>query len=342
MNNFDEQENKFDISLRFLSSNQHELHSSMVFMTEKVDEEISDKNLETLTDNEDESSSPLKKLEIIKDIEVSKKERLFNISKSKRKFNSQEKFEEFRITCTPSFSQLKKLWDQRGKFFPPFNYYDKNEKFHKLLTKEAIYKKFQVGRNKYILEQINSKLKLDLKLKFCVMKNLPNKGFNCKTTLDFVSATLKMSLFDIFKYNWFREKENKGKSYQQPKCEKCKRKNNIEIIAKIKEYANKDLKEYMLKTLEEVTKEYLESKSFKKDKESYINFQAEKCLAWQGYCCGHCSDFQKKFELYIHGIEGREDMIGYIDNFTQCLNKTKLNVETISHLNSSISTDNSK
>jgi len=237
------------------------------------------------------------------------------------------------FTCKPSNTQ----YEEQKENFPQINMEQKHEKFHKILSKEAIYKKIQTSRNDFILEKINLLLNADVNLKKYKMKNLPNLGFNSRTNINFVQATLRMSLFDVFNYKWVELLNQKEKA--DPKnfssADNKKMCNNKEILDKIKMSGSDKIKKFFCLTLGEVTSLYLNSKSFKQNRRSLIEKQSENCRSWLGYCCGHCKDFKKGFDMYVFGGPSYS---GYIENFSYYLNKAQESEEILCISNSSDST----
>jgi hypothetical protein len=213
---------------------------------------------------------------------------------------------------------------------------EKHEKFYKIVAKEAIYKKIQTHRNDFILDKINAMISRDRNLKNFKMKNLPNLGYNSRTNINFVRETLRMSLFEIFNYKWIELLNQKEKA--DPKnftiSDRKKFENNKKIIERIKESGNRKLKNFFSLSLEDVTYYYFKSKSFIRNRRSLIEKQSENCRTWLGSCCGHCRDFQSKFDEYVCG--GR-NYLGYIQNFSNPVTKAYDEVEiccSVSTINS--------
>jgi hypothetical protein len=207
-----------------------------------------------------------------------------------------------------SIVQSEILFNDASKNVPFSREIAKNQFFHKILQREPILKKFQVVRNEYIIGTINAKLNTGKILSDCMMKNLPNKGFNSKTDFKFVRATLDMTLKEIFLYSW-----TKYLKKELTISDMKKQANNLEVLANILESDNDTLKDFMSSTLEEVTKEYLNSKSFSKDKETLVKEQMENCVSWKGKCSGHCYNFKKAYEIFIIG-ESKQNS-GYLEYF---------------------------
>lgn len=207
-----------------------------------------------------------------------------------------------------SIVQSEILFNDASKNVPFSREIAKYQFFHKILQREPILKKFQVVRNEYIIGTINAKLNTGKILSDCMMKNLPNKGFNSKTDFKFVRATLDMTLKEIFLYAW-----TKYLKKELTISDKKKQANNLEVLANILKSDNDTLKDFMSSTLEEVTKEYLNSKSFSKDKETLVKEQMENCVSWKGKCSGHCYNFKKAYEIFIIG-ESKQNS-GYLEYF---------------------------
>jgi hypothetical protein len=193
-----------------------------------------------------------------------------------------------------------------------------------LNKKEGFYKKISTHRMEYLIKEVNKSLKLliknvgikDLKLKKKLkITKLPNLEFTSKIVTNFQKIILKMTLFQIYSYAWVTNYEPvKNKLYPKKFTENDKTNydHHCEVMGILDKFKNEPSMSFMNKTLEEFTREYFNSKQFKKDKQQIVeDMCSEKCGNLITECTGFCKLYEKKFMVYVFG-GGREK--GFIND----------------------------
>jgi hypothetical protein len=204
-----------------------------------------------------------------------------------------------------------------------------------LTKKEGFYKKICTHRMEYLIKEVNKSLKtliknvgikdLDFKKKLKFTK-LPNLQFTSKIVTDFQKTTLKMTLFQIYSYEWVTnyehvEKMDQLKNIKVQKLYPIKFTENdkenydhhYEVMGILDKYKNEPTMSFMNKTLEEFTREYFHSKQFKKDKQKIVeDMCSDKCGNLIIECTGFCKLYEKKFMEHVFG-GGHE--VGFINDF---------------------------